>query len=45
MAKLPRIIFSLKEDDLAKLDALREKLGVDSRAAVLRKLIRDAVKG
>lgn len=44
MAALPRIIFSLKPEDIAKLDALVERHEAESRSQVLRKLIRDAAK-
>jgi metal-responsive CopG/Arc/MetJ family transcriptional regulator len=44
MAALPRIIFSLKPEDVTKLDALVAKHGAESRSAMIRKLIRDAAK-
>ena len=44
MAALPRLIFSLKPEDVAKLDALVTKHEAESRAHMLRKLIRDAAK-
>lgn len=44
MAPLPRVIFSLKPEDLALLDKLMERHSLDNRAAMIRKLIRDAAK-
>lgn len=44
MAPLPRIIFSLKPDDLEKLDALVKAHEAESRSQVIRKLIREAAK-
>lgn len=44
MAPLPRVIFSLKPEDLAKLDALVERHDAETRSAMIRKLIRDAAK-
>jgi metal-responsive CopG/Arc/MetJ family transcriptional regulator len=44
MVALPRIIFSLKPEDLAKLDEVGVRFEADSRSQALRKLIRDAAK-
>lgn len=44
MAALPRVIFSLKPEDLAKLDALVAKHEAESRAQMIRRLIREAAK-
>lgn len=40
----PRRSYSLSEQDLKDIEALRVKLGLKSDAAVIRKLVRDAAK-
>jgi len=42
MSETPRIIFTLRDDDVSKLDALKALFRLDTRSAVLRKLLRDA---
>ena len=44
MAALPRVIFSLKPEDLAKLDDLQVAHEAETRSAMIRKLIREAHK-
>ena len=39
-----RRIFTMTPDDAVLLAALREKLGLSSEAAVVRKLLREAAK-
>lgn len=38
------MVFSLRPSDIEALDRLKTKFGVDSRAAVLRRLLRSADK-
>jgi hypothetical protein len=41
---MPRRSYSLSEQDIKDIDALRERWGLKSDAAVIRKLVQDAVK-
>lgn len=40
----PRRSYSLSDQDIANIDALRVKWDLKSDAAVIRKLVRDAMK-
>lgn len=42
--ELVRMVFTLRPSDVEALEKLRAAMGLRSRAAVLRKLIRDAAK-